>query len=169
MEFIKVIEQGIQVPTRNAIVDLVYTGDDNITATLNSIIDEQPFSTIDTQMQEVGVILTKRGMWFHAWLRLSKQIQIEIPAESAIELEKTLSTMQSVEYYIQSAIKQVAPRNPNATLPSTRDALFIFLRAMLLQGESFSKARQYVSDPMIEEVEEAFEELIHSNSIQFLF
>lgn len=42
MEFIKVIEQGIRVPTRNATIDLVYTGDGNITATLNSIIDEQP-------------------------------------------------------------------------------------------------------------------------------
>jgi len=169
MEFIKVIEQGIQVPTRNAILDLVYTGDGNITATLNSIFDEQPFSTIDTHSQEVGVILTKRRMWFHAWLRLSKRMQLEIPAESAIELEKTLSTMQLVECYIQAAIKQVAPRNSNATLPSTRDALFIFLRAMLLQGESFSEARRYVSYPMMEEVEEAFEELIHSDAIQFIF
>ncbi|MEN3813562.1 hypothetical protein ABH309_01035 [Chromobacterium piscinae] len=169
MEFIKVIEQGIQVPTRNATLDLVYTGDGNITATMKSITDEQPFSTIETHSQEVGVILSKRGMWFHAWLRLSKQIQIEIPAESAIDLEKALSKMQLVEFYIEEAIKQVAPRNPNATSPCARNALFIFLRAILLQGESFAEAHQYVSNPMMEEVEEAFEELIHSNAIQFIF
>ncbi|MEN3029949.1 hypothetical protein [Chromobacterium amazonense] len=169
MEFIKIIEQGIQVPTRNATLDLVYTGDGNITATLNSIIDEQPFSTIETHSHEVGVILSKRGMWFHAWLRLSKQIQLEIPAESAIDLEKALSKMQLVEFYIEEAIKQVAPRNSNATSPCARNALFIFLRAIILQEKSFLDARQYVSDPMLEEVEDAFEELIHSNVIQLIF
>lgn len=108
-------------------------------------------------------------MWFHAWLRLSKQAQIEIPAECAIDLENALSKMQLVEFYIEEAIKQVAPRNPNATSPCARNALFIFLRAIILQEESFSDARQYVSDPMLEEVEDAFEELIHSNVIQLIF
>lgn len=168
MEFIEATLHGIIIPTENATVELAFMGGGNITATLYSTEGRQEFATIESNTGAIGVITSKLGMRFRAWLRLSPQSQIEIPAQATIELENALTKLILIDSYTEDALEEVAAFNPNARSAAARDAVFVFLQAMLLIGKPSWEARGHVPDPMSEEISDVLEQAIESNTIQFL-